>query len=103
MRKSISNSIQCAATMPLAATDELLQVVELILTPFHDIVDKATAAANNAQGEEPLMQRTADALAREGRRALNRLEPLSKKTFNQHGAAFVNAIKSNGMCVCMMQ
>ncbi|KAK2612701.1 hypothetical protein QQS21_001318 [Conoideocrella luteorostrata] len=78
----------------MALENDVGEVVELILTPFNDIVDKATRAADHATDEEPSMRKAAELLVREGQRALNRLQPLCKKIFSQHGPAFVSAIKT---------
>ncbi|KAG6027979.1 hypothetical protein E4U40_001265 [Claviceps sp. LM458 group G5] len=82
----------------MAAEVNVAEVVELILTPFNDIVSKAqNAAANAAEAavREPIMYKAAEALEKEGRRALNRLEPLYRKIVKQHGGECLNAIKKN--------
>lgn len=80
----------------MASESDVDEVVDFLLTPFSDIVSKANEAVDNASDEEPLMRKAAETLAKEGQRALNRLEPLCKKIFNQHGSSFVKAIKTNG-------
>ncbi|KAG5974341.1 hypothetical protein E4U55_008230 [Claviceps digitariae] len=71
------------------------EVVDLVLTPFNDIVAKAQNAAAIAGDQEPLMIKAAEALKKEGQRALNRLVPLYQKIVKQHGPDCVNAVKSN--------
>lgn len=80
----------------MASESDVEEVLDFLLTPFSDIVSKANEAVENAGEDEPLMQKTAQTLSKEGQRALNRLEPLCKKIFNQHGSSFVRAIKTNG-------
>ncbi|GAO19531.1 hypothetical protein UVI_02040550 [Ustilaginoidea virens] len=79
----------------VAAERDAVEVAEFILTPFHDIVHKAKEAACNAPDEASPMRKTAESLAREGQRALNRLQPLLNKILSQHGPAFVNRIKNH--------
>ncbi|KAG6000655.1 hypothetical protein E4U21_005258 [Claviceps maximensis] len=71
------------------------EIVELIISPFNDIVSKAQNAAACSGPLEPVMFKAADTLRKEGQRALNRLVPLYQKIVKQHGADCVNAIKKN--------
>ncbi|KHN97973.1 Src-domain containing protein [Metarhizium album ARSEF 1941] len=70
-------------------------VVEFLLAPFSDMVTKAKKAAANAGDEAPSMRKAAEALSKEGQRALNRLEPLCKKMSSQHGAAMAAVVRTN--------
>ncbi|KAG5926465.1 hypothetical protein E4U42_003286 [Claviceps africana] len=76
-------------------------VVELVLTPFSDIVAKAQNAAAIAGAQEPQMFEAAEALRKEGQRALNRLVPLYRKIVKQHGMDCANAVKMNEDIVCI--
>jgi hypothetical protein len=80
----------------MAFRSDVEDVVDFLLTPFSEIVSKAKDAADNAGDDDPEMRKAAESLFREGQRALHRLEPLCKKVCNQHGTAFVKAIKTNG-------
>lgn len=71
-------------------------VDDLVLTPFKDIVEKAHTAVENAGDANPEMLKTAQALLKEGQRALKRIEPLCKKQFEEYGTAFPDALKENG-------
>ncbi|KAL3953446.1 hypothetical protein ACCO45_011402 [Purpureocillium lilacinum] len=69
-------------------------VVELVLTPFKDVVEKGRVAANNAGDSQPMLK-AALALVKEGERALKRIEPLCKKHLDEYGSGFVDALKEN--------
>jgi len=69
--------------------------VELVLTPFKDVVEKGRVAANNAGDSQPMLK-AALALVKEGERALKRIEPLCKKHLDEYGSGFVDALKENG-------
>jgi hypothetical protein len=66
----------------------------LVVTPFRDISIKATEALNNA-GEKQDMHKAAQKLAKEGERALKRIEPLCTKLQNEYGENFLNALREN--------
>ncbi|KAG6012053.1 hypothetical protein E4U54_007754 [Claviceps lovelessii] len=74
---------------------DVAEVVELVLTPFNDIVAKAQNAAAIAGTQKPLMAKAAEVLMKEGQRALNRLVPLYQKIVKQHGVDCVVAVKGN--------
>lgn len=70
-------------------------IVDLILTPFRDIVDKGRTAIQNAGDTQPMLK-ASQALLKEGERALKKIEPLCKKHFDDYGPAFLEAVKDNG-------
>ncbi|CEJ85021.1 hypothetical protein VHEMI03647 [[Torrubiella] hemipterigena] len=70
------------------------EVSDLVVTPFRDIVEKANAAVGNA-GDNAAMLKAAQALLKEGERALKRIEPQCKKMLDEYGANFHNALKDN--------
>ncbi|KAL6698161.1 hypothetical protein J3F84DRAFT_262158 [Trichoderma pleuroticola] len=69
-------------------------IVDLILTPFRDIVDKGRTAIQNAGDTQPMLK-ASQALLKEGERALKKIEPLCKKHFDDYGPAFLEAVKDN--------
>lgn len=75
-------------------------VEQLVLAPFREIAEKAKAAVENAEnaGDQvpPLMRKAAEGLAKEGDRALTRIEPLCTRNYEQYGSNFVDAIKEHG-------
>lgn len=71
-------------------------VTELVIAPFRDIVEKGKTAADNAGDSQPMLK-AAQALTKEGERALKRIEPLCKKHLDEYGSGFVDALKENGM------
>lgn len=80
-----------------------VEVEELILQPFRDVVERAKEAVENAETskqDDPevakLMLRASRSLAREGERALQRLQPLWDGRVAQHGPAFTEAMRNNG-------
>lgn len=72
------------------------EVEDLVVTPFRDIVDKATVAIKNAGDGHPDMLTAARALSKEGARGLNHIEPLCRKYINDYGSSFVVSLKDNG-------
>lgn len=70
------------------------EVFDLVVTPFREIVEKANAAVGNA-GENADMLKAAQALLKEGERALKRIEPQCKKMHDEYGANFHNALRDN--------
>ncbi|PNY28775.1 Uncharacterized protein TCAP_01320, partial [Tolypocladium capitatum] len=69
-------------------------VAELVIAPFLDIVEKGRTAVDNA-GDSQHMLKAAQALVKEGERALKRIEPLCKKHLDEYGSGFVDALKEN--------
>lgn len=76
------------------------EVERLILAPFKEIVEKANVAIANAESADDdvatSMLKAAQSLAKEGERALTRIEPLCAKNHEQYGTNFVDAIKEHG-------
>ncbi|RYP91549.1 hypothetical protein DL770_002329 [Monosporascus sp. CRB-9-2] len=81
----------------------VVDVKELILQPFHEVVQRGREAVANAEagGHEPgvhepgvakLMLKSARALEREGERALQRLQPLWDGRVAQYGNSFTEAM-----------
>ncbi|KKA28925.1 hypothetical protein TD95_002485 [Thielaviopsis punctulata] len=71
------------------------QVADLVLTPFREIVDRGRTAAENAASEFPEMAKAATNLAREGERALKRIEPQCQHHLEEFGSSFLDALKDN--------
>lgn len=73
-------------------------VGDLLLVPFRDMVTQANIAIDNAQdASNDEMLKASQSLAKEGERALKRIEPLCIKHFDEFGSNFVHALKDNGM------
>ena len=75
-------------------------VQNLVLAPFHEIVEKGKAAVANATAasltKSDDMFRSAQSLVRDGERALSKLEPLCRKQWEEYSVNFVVALKENG-------
>jgi len=72
-------------------------VVDLVLAPFHEIVEKGSTASNNAtEANHQDMLRAAQSLVKEGERALKRIEPLCRKHAEVSTPNFINALKEDG-------
>lgn len=71
-------------------------VNDLVVTPFRDMVEKGRTAVENAGDDKPMLK-AAQALVKEGERALKRIEPLCRKHLDEYGSNFVDALKENGM------
>ncbi|KAK7420857.1 hypothetical protein QQZ08_010186 [Neonectria magnoliae] len=69
-------------------------VNDLVVTPFRDIVDKGRTAVANAEDAQPMLK-AAQALVKEGERALKRIEPLCRKHLDEYGSNFLDALKEN--------
>ncbi|KAH7017360.1 hypothetical protein EDB80DRAFT_282552 [Ilyonectria destructans] len=69
-------------------------VNDLVVTPFRDMVEKGRAAVENAGDDKPMLK-AAQALVKEGERALKRIEPLCRKHLDEYGSNFVDALKEN--------
>ncbi|KAH8839189.1 hypothetical protein MCOR27_005826 [Pyricularia oryzae] len=73
---------------------------ELVLSPFREIVTKGTTALENARGAEDSdvkvsMTKAANALLREGDRAVKKIEPLCDKLLANQGDIFIDALREN--------
>jgi len=72
-------------------------VRDLVVAPFAEIADKGKTAVDNAkEADNAAMLRAAQALVREGERALKKMEPLCRKHLDEFGSNFVDALKENG-------
>ncbi|KAI6785438.1 uncharacterized protein J7T54_007080 [Emericellopsis cladophorae] len=71
------------------------EVDDLVLTSFRDIVDKARTALLNASEENPVMLKAAQALLKEGERAIRRIEPQCRRHLDDYGSSFIAALKDN--------
>ena len=85
-----------------------IDVEQLILQPFRDVVERGKEAAGNAEStgdDEPgvakAMLKSARTLVREGERALQRLQPLWDERVAQHGDTFVEAMRDNGKALAL--
>lgn len=79
-----------------------VDVEELVIEPFLEIVKRGKEAIVNAEAskDEDVVHsqqvlRSARALVREGERALKRLQPLWDSQVEKHGDAFREAMKDN--------
>ncbi|KAL6923701.1 hypothetical protein FSST1_000975 [Fusarium sambucinum] len=70
-------------------------VVDLVIGPFRDIVDKGREAIENA-GDDKTMLKASQSLTKEGDRALKKIEPLCRKHLDEYGSNFLDALKENG-------
>lgn len=83
---------------------------DLVVAPFREIVEKGNIALHNAGGNDEAdsehakenvdMLKSAEALVREGERALQRIPPLCKKLLDEYSTNFIEAIKNNGSSTC---
>jgi hypothetical protein len=75
-------------------------IQNLVLSPFQEIVEKGKIALANATdaglSKSDEMPKAAQSLAREGERALKKIEPLCKKHWEEYSTNFVVALKENG-------
>lgn len=75
-------------------------VQNLVLAPFQEIVEKGKTALENATDagltRSDDMFKAAQALARDGERALKKLEPVCKRLWEEYSTNFVVALKENG-------
>lgn len=73
----------------------------LILGPFREVVDRGKEAVTNAQDNANAenakhMLKAAQAVAKEGERALKRLQPLWDGQVDKYGDTFTNALSQDG-------
>lgn len=91
-----------------------IDVEELVIQPFREVVERGKDAVSNAEaaarssgvdengvnastGQNVTgMLRTAKSLVREGERALQRLVPLWKERVDKYGEAFTETMRQNG-------
>jgi hypothetical protein len=81
-----------------------VEVEELILQPFRELVQKGKEAAANAAAVEEKdddlskqMAKAAKAVAKEGERALKKLQPLWDSQVEKYGDSFKKSMSQNGM------
>lgn len=95
---------QPPAISPDIAMDEA--AVDLVLGPFREIVSHSNDALQNAvDARNDAMIKAAQSLAKEGERALKRIEEPCLKNYQMYGSAFVDALKDDSMCsrpVCVL-
>ncbi|KAF9875149.1 sh3 domain containing protein [Colletotrichum karsti] len=79
-----------------------VDVEELIITPFREVVERAREAIANAeaaQDDNPdlskEMMKSAQVISKEGERALKRLQPLWDSQVEKHGDSFKDMISEN--------
>lgn len=76
------------------------QIERLVLSPFREIVEKANTALKNAEDAEDDVSapicKAAQSLAKEGEKALKKIEPLCQKNYEEYGVNFVDAMKEHG-------
>lgn len=76
------------------------EIERLVLSPFREIVEKANTAVENAEAADDEssgpMRKAAQALAKEGERALKKIVPLCDKNYEDYAANFVDAMKEHG-------
>lgn len=76
---------------------------DLVIQPFRELIERANEAVTNAQDgadessdDAKLMAKAASSLAKEGERALSRLQPLWVQQSDKYGETFTNAIRDDG-------
>ncbi|KAH8681258.1 hypothetical protein BX600DRAFT_16720 [Xylariales sp. PMI_506] len=71
----------------------------LVVAPFREIVEKANVAIENARNADDEaaapMLKAAQSLAKEGERALKRIEPLCSDYYQEYGVNFIDAVKEH--------
>lgn len=73
------------------------EVEDLLLSPFNDILEKATIAFDNADdGSHEDMSRAAQGLVKEAERARKTIEPIARRQLGLYGVNFVSALKDHG-------
>ncbi|ATY60405.1 RING finger domain-containing [Cordyceps militaris] len=70
------------------------EVNVLTLKPFHDVVQEASTALENA-GDNDIMRKAAKKLLREGEKAVKLIEPQCTKRHAEYGDNFLNALREN--------
>lgn len=89
-----------------------IDVEELVIQPFREVVERGKEAVANAEGvndgeneddtdpsndqDATEMLKAARSLVREGERALQRLLPLWKERVDKYGDAFTETMRQNG-------
>lgn len=80
-----------------------VDIEELIIEPFRELVERGKEAIANAEAAEnenadlsKQVLRSAQLLVREGERALKRLQPLWAAQVEKHGEAFKDVFRANG-------
>jgi hypothetical protein len=82
-----------------------VDVEELIIRPFREVVERGKEAADNADaaGDDvdaelsKAMAKAARSVLKEGERALKRIQPLWDSQVERFGDSFKNSIRQNGM------
>lgn len=81
-----------------------VDVEELIINPFKEVVERgceALANAEDAQHDDPelskQMHKSAQAIVREGERALKRIQPLWDSHVDRYGDDFKESMRDNGL------
>ncbi|CAG7560199.1 unnamed protein product [Fusarium equiseti] len=69
-------------------------VIDLVIAPFRDIVEKGRDALENA-GDDKAMLKASQSLIKEGERALKKIEPLCRKHLDEYGSNFLDALKES--------
>jgi hypothetical protein len=84
-----------------------VDVEELVISPFNEVVERGNEALTNAedaQENDPelakQMQKSAQAVVREGERALKRIQPLWDSHVDRYGDDFKESIRDNGGLPC---
>ncbi len=81
-----------------------IDIEELILAPFREVVDRGKEAVANADSDDDendtvkRLSKAGKAVVREGERALKRLQPLWDDQVAKHGDTFRAAMARNGAC-----
>ena len=82
-----------------------VEIEELILAPFREVVDRGKDAVTNAEAAveddtddetAKRMAKAGKAIVREGERALKRLQPLWDGQVEKYGDMFKTAMSKNG-------
>jgi hypothetical protein len=71
-------------------------VTELVIAPFNEIVEKATAAQQNAGEDDKSMLTESQKLIRGAERILKTVVPLCTRLHTEYGVNFINELKQHG-------
>lgn len=71
-------------------------VTELVIAPFNEIVEKATAAQQNAGEDDKSMLTESQKLIRGAERILKTVVPLCTRLHAEYGVNFINELKQHG-------
>lgn len=92
LNKTCSLKLFYKLSLSLDAMDDVL---DLVISPFNDIITRGQIAVENAGDNGPMLK-AAQSLIREGERALNKIEPLCRMLLDKHGLKFLDFLNEDG-------